>query len=99
MTLGVSCLDPAEIALPKRPAPHVEYLSNDEIRRVLDATNVHTFAGIRLRALIELLLSTGMRISLPGQGGAITLHFRFVSIACARCSSELSGPIPAEDRP
>jgi integrase/recombinase XerD len=63
MTLGESCLDPAEIALPKRPAPRVEYLNNDEIRKVFDATNIQTFAGIRLRALIELLLATGMRIS------------------------------------
>jgi integrase/recombinase XerD len=62
-TLRIPCLDPAEIALPKREVPHVEYLDNDEIQRVLDAINVHTFAGIRLRALAELLLATGMRIS------------------------------------
>ncbi|HWZ30748.1 MAG TPA: tyrosine-type recombinase/integrase [Bryobacteraceae bacterium] len=62
-TLGIACLDPAEIKLPKREAPHVEYLSNDEIQRVLDGININTFAGMRLRALIELLLATGMRIS------------------------------------
>jgi site-specific recombinase XerD len=62
-TLGMSCLDPAEIKLPKRPAPEVEYLTNGEIQRVLDAIKVDTFTGIRLRALIEVLLSTGMRIS------------------------------------
>jgi site-specific recombinase XerD len=63
VTLGISCLDPAEIKLPKRAAPQVEYLSNDEIQRVLDGININTFAGIRLRSLIELLLATGMRIS------------------------------------
>jgi len=62
-TLGVSCLDPARLPLPRRPIPHVIYLTNEEIQKVLDATNVNTFAGIRLRALIELLLSTGVRIS------------------------------------
>jgi len=62
-TLGVSCLDPAEIKLPKRPAPNVEYLTNGEIQRVLDAIKVDTFTGLRLRALVEVLLSTGMRIS------------------------------------
>lgn len=61
--LGIACLDPAEIPLPKRPAPEVVYLTNDEVQRVLDAININTFAGIRLRALVELLLSTGMRIS------------------------------------
>src|SRR5579863_4496828 len=62
-TLGLSCLDPAEIKLPKRPAPNVEYLTNGEIQRVLDAIKVDTFTGLRLRALVEVLLSTGMRIS------------------------------------
>jgi site-specific recombinase XerD len=62
-TLRTPCLDPAEVSLPKRELPHVEYLDNDEIKRVLDAISVHTFAGIRLRALVELLLATGMRIS------------------------------------
>jgi site-specific recombinase XerD len=62
-TLGLSCLDPAEVKLPKRPAPHVEYLTNSEIQQVLDTINTDTFTGLRLRALIEVLLSTGMRIS------------------------------------
>jgi len=62
-TLGVSCLDPGQIALPRRPQPRVEYLTDPEIQSVLDAININTFSGIRLRALVELLLSTGMRIS------------------------------------
>jgi integrase/recombinase XerD len=62
-TLGLSCLDPAEIRLPKRPAPHVVYLTNPEIQRVLDAIEIRTITGLRLRTLAELLLSTGMRIS------------------------------------
>jgi integrase/recombinase XerD len=62
-SLGVACLDPATIRLPKRAAPNVEYLNNDEVQRVLNAINLQTFAGIRLRALTELLLATGMRIS------------------------------------
>lgn len=62
-TLDISCLDPAEIKLPKREAPQVEYLNNQEVQHILDATQIHTFAGVRLRALIELLLATGMRIS------------------------------------
>jgi integrase/recombinase XerD len=53
----------AEIKLPKRDAPNLEYLNNEEIQRVLDAINIRSFAGVRLRALVELLLATGMRIS------------------------------------
>ncbi|HTU44186.1 MAG TPA: tyrosine-type recombinase/integrase [Bryobacteraceae bacterium] len=62
-TLALPCLDPAEISLPKRGRPNVEYLTNEEIGRMFDAINVATFTGIRLRALCELLLSTGCRIS------------------------------------
>jgi len=61
--LGIVCIDPAEIRLPRRPAPSVQYLENEEIQKMLDAIDIHTFTGVRLRALTELLLSTGMRIS------------------------------------
>ena len=62
-TLDICCLDPAEVSLPKREAPNVEFLNNEEVRRFLDAIDIHTFAGVRLLAMAELLLATGMRIS------------------------------------
>ncbi len=62
-SLKLNCLDPAEIKAPKRKAPDVQYLNNEEIQRMLNAINTVSFTGIRLRALVELLLSTGMRIS------------------------------------
>jgi len=68
-SLKIECLDPAEIRLPKRQAPNPAYLNNEEIQRVLEGIDHHTFAGIRLRALTELLLATGMRIS---EGLALT---------------------------
>jgi integrase/recombinase XerD len=61
--LQIQAMDPTAIALPKRGTPQVEYLTNAEVQRVLDAIDVYTYAGARLRALVELLLSTGMRIS------------------------------------
>lgn len=61
--LEVQTMDPAGISLPSRAAPQVEYLTNAEVQKVLDAIDVYSFAGARLRALVELLLSTGMRIS------------------------------------
>jgi integrase/recombinase XerD len=61
--LGIAGIDPSEITLPKRKAPQVEFLSNDEIQRMLNAIDTGIFTGMRLRALVELLLSTGMRIS------------------------------------
>jgi site-specific recombinase XerD len=59
--LVVVCMDPTEILLPKRCAPHVEFLDNEEILRMLEGIDTGTFAGIRLRALVEVLLATGMR--------------------------------------
>src|SRR5690349_9667703 len=62
-SLGVICLDPTEIISPKRKTPQVEFLNNEEIERMLNAIDTSSFPGIRLRALVEVLLSTGMRIS------------------------------------
>jgi site-specific recombinase XerD len=61
--LNTVTLDPATVRLPGRGMPTVEYLSNTEVQRVLKVIDGHTYAGARLRALVELLLSTGMRIS------------------------------------
>jgi integrase/recombinase XerD len=63
LVLKVNCLDPAEVKLPHRPRPYVSFLDNQEIQKVLDAINITSLTGARLRALIELLLATGMRIS------------------------------------
>lgn len=62
-TLGIACLDPASIHLPKRPTPQVEYLTNAEIQAMRKCTSTHHLMGLRLRALFEALLTTGMRIS------------------------------------
>ena len=56
-------LDPREVKLPNRGRPHVQVLSKEEIEKMLDNIETHTFTGSRLRALVELLLATGMRIS------------------------------------
>ncbi|MEO5825685.1 MAG: tyrosine-type recombinase/integrase [Gemmatimonadales bacterium] len=61
--LKVAVLDPAEVRLPRRPEPNVAYLTKEEVARVVHAIPVHTLSGNRLRALVELLLGTGLRIS------------------------------------
>jgi integrase/recombinase XerD len=60
----IDCLDPdKDIPLPKRPMPHVHFLSNDEVKRVLAVIKTNTFTGLRMRVLVEVLLNTGLRIS------------------------------------
>lgn len=61
--LKLNVLDPAEIPLPNRGKPHVVALTNAEVEALVSKIDPNTFAGARLRALIELLLATGLRIS------------------------------------
>ena len=62
--LKVACLDPdREIRLPKRPAPFVEFLTNEDVERLRHSVEIHKFTGLRMRTLIEVLLTTGLRIS------------------------------------
>ncbi len=62
--LKMQCLDPnKDIRLPKRPAPFVVYLTNDEVERLRNSVDTHKFAGLRMRTFIEVLLNTGLRIS------------------------------------
>jgi len=61
--LEVDCLDPAVIKLPRRKNPKVEYLTNAEIQAIRENIDTFRILGVRLRALFETLLATGMRIS------------------------------------
>jgi integrase/recombinase XerD len=61
--LRVPCYDPAEISLPRRVAKKVEFLTEQEVAQLVRIIPTHTHTGLRLRALVEVLLSTGLRIS------------------------------------
>jgi integrase/recombinase XerD len=61
--LKMDVIDPAEIPLPSRGKPNVVALTNTEIEQLVSGINPTTYSGVRLRALIELLLATGLRIS------------------------------------
>lgn len=61
--LKIPTLDPKEILLPNRGRPHVVVLSQEELQKLLANISTFTYSGARLRAIIEVLLATGMRIS------------------------------------
>jgi len=64
--LKLNCLDPdTEVKLPQRPKPHVHYLTNEEVGRLCDVIRTTTFTGLRMRVLVEVLVTTGLRISEP----------------------------------
>ncbi|MBU6388977.1 tyrosine-type recombinase/integrase [Patescibacteria group bacterium] len=66
---GVECLAPDKIELPKTEPAQVQFLTPEELERLLAAPDINTMAGLRDRALMELLFSTGLRVSeLAGLG-------------------------------
>jgi len=59
----IDCLSPDKIELPKTEAKQVQFLTNEELERLLQSPDVNTMAGLRDRALMELMFSTGLRVS------------------------------------
>ena len=57
-------LDPSEdLALPRIGRPLPEVLSTEEVSRLLDTPDPSTARGLRDRAMLETLYSTGLRVS------------------------------------
>src|SRR3989454_8027820 len=55
--------EPEKVRGPKIPMREVSYLSKEEMGRFVDAIPTKKLMGLRDRALVEVLASTGMRIS------------------------------------
>jgi len=60
---GVQSVSPERIELAKVPERSLDLISTDELSRLLAAPNVSNLEGKRDRAILELLFSTGLRIS------------------------------------
>lgn len=56
-------LEPEKIELGKIPDRTVEYLSREELERLFEAIDTTSLIGLRNRAILEFLYSTGLRIS------------------------------------
>lgn len=56
-------LSPDKIDLPKVTDRQVEFLSGEQVDRLLGAPTVSKIAGSRDKAILELLFSTGLRVS------------------------------------
>ena len=52
-----------KVELPKIPARQIEIIDQEELDRLLAAPDTRTFKGLRDRAILETLFSTGMRLS------------------------------------
>lgn len=59
----IPSLSPEKIELPKVSRKQVTFLHFDEITRMLEAIDTNDEVGLRDRAIIELLFSSGLRVS------------------------------------
>lgn len=60
---GVNSLMPEKVAIAKTGDREVTFLESDEIQRVLEVPDDKKITGVRDRTILEILFSTGMRVS------------------------------------
>lgn len=60
---GVKSLPPQKVALAKSEERKVEFLEAEDIIELIKKPNITTFKGLRDRVILELLFSTGLRVS------------------------------------
>ncbi len=59
----ITSLSPDKIELAKVARKEVNFLTADEVERLISQPNTETEAGLRDRAILELLFSSGLRVS------------------------------------
>jgi site-specific recombinase XerD len=60
---GMKCMAPDTIELSRTKRPQVTFLNEDELGRMFDQPDTTTASGLRDRAILELLFSSGLRVS------------------------------------
>ena len=59
----IKTLEPSKIDLPKTESRSLKFLERDQVDRLVTSTDTSKEEGIRDRAILELLFSTGLRVS------------------------------------
>lgn len=59
----IPTLTPEKIELPKVKRRQVSFLTTEETERLIDTVDLNTTTGLRDRAVLELLFSSGLRVS------------------------------------
>lgn len=60
---GVKSLSPEQIELAKVGERHIDLISGDELKRLIEAPDGKDLRSLRDKAILELLFSTGLRVS------------------------------------
>lgn len=59
----IAVLSPEKIDLPKAESYHMQFLDRDQLERLFSQARVSTPQGLRDRVIMEVLFSTGLRVS------------------------------------
>jgi site-specific recombinase XerD len=59
----INTLSPEKVDLPKQKSRQINFLNIDRINKLLNSPNILDKAGLRDRAILETLFSTGLRVS------------------------------------
>lgn len=59
----ITSLEPSKIRLPKTTRKQVTFLTSEEVAQIIEIIPVDSLKGLRDRALIELLFSSGLRVA------------------------------------
>ena len=60
---GIKTLSAEKVDLPKASEHQIKFLDREQVERLLMAPDTNTMSGLRDRTLLEVLFSTGMRVS------------------------------------
>ena len=60
---GVKSLSPEKVDLPKSESRRIKFLTRDQVERLLRIPDVSDELGLRDRTILEVLFSTGLRVS------------------------------------
>jgi len=60
---GIKTLSAEKVDLPKSEEHRIKFLDREQVERLLTAPDTSTMAGLRDRAILEVLFSTGLRVS------------------------------------
>jgi len=60
---GIKTLSPEKVDLPKSENHNIKFLEREQVERLLMAPDTSTMSGLRDRTILEVLFSTGLRVS------------------------------------
>jgi len=60
---GIKTLSPEKVDLPKGEDHAIKFLDRDQVERLLTSPDTSTMSGLRDRTILEVLFSTGLRVS------------------------------------